>query len=110
MEPSLNLTPHRGPSVWDVPEAESHAWMFGLAAGAAVAALALGAGSGRRGRMAGIAAGATLATLALTYVPIRRRLETLRVQTQTRSRIREGEQLDHTLRQSFPASDPTAVP
>ncbi len=107
MEPSLNLTPRRGPSVWDVEAETSHVQLFGLAAGVALAALAFGAGSGRRGRIAGIAAGATL---ALMYGSLYRRLETLRIQTQTRRRIREGEQLDHTLRQSFPASDPTAVP
>lgn len=103
MEPSLNLTPQRGPSVWSRNTAPQY-WPLALA-GLSLVALSRRAAS-HRGWLAGL--GAAAAAYSLMQGPLRTRVELMRVHC--RERERATEPLDSTLKDSFPASDPVAAP
>lgn len=108
MEPSINLTPLRGPSVWNEPNTRSTPLhMAAAATGAAIAMLAWHTAPPRRFWIAGLgAAGATAALLAGSFGD---RAERAIAGAKARSQARRHEPLDSTLKDTFPASDSPAV-
>ena len=110
MEPSMNLTPHRGPSVWENNASLERARPLHLAAaatGAAITALAWRTAPPRRVWIAGLGAAGTVAALMAT--PFGGRAERAIASMKARRQVRETEPLDKTLKDTFPASDAPAV-
>ena len=112
MEPTLNLTPHRGPSVWNEPEARARTMHFaaaaaGAAAGVAITALAWRATPPRRFWIAGLGAASALG--ALVAGTLGDRASTAVAGLTAKRRARTSDSLDRTLKATFPASDAPAV-
>jgi len=108
VESSLNLTPHRGPSVWDTRAPRTRPIHLATAvAGIAVTALAWRASSRRRFWMAGLGAASTVA--ALMAGSFGDRADRALASARAKSRARSVEPLDRTLKDTFPASDAPAV-
>lgn len=103
MDPSMNLTLHRGPSVWDSPRA-TPLHLAAAVAGVVTTALAWRAAPPHRFWIAGLAAaGATAALLA------GRTGDRALAAVQARRRAHSHDALDSTLKDTFPASDAPAV-
>jgi hypothetical protein len=105
---SLNLTPHRGPSVWDEPQ--PHATPLHLAAaatGLAITAMAWRAAPPRRFWIAGLGAAGAMA--ALMSGRLGDRAGQAMAAAKARRQARGNEPLDRTLKETFPASDSPAV-
>ena len=104
MSTSLNLTLKRGPSVWDEPRTSPTNWRaYGIAAGAAIASLALRPRANRHWLIgAGLGVVGTF-LLAGRFISIaqagRRKLDVVR-------RLRNDHLVDAASEDSFPASDP----
>ena len=107
MEPSLNLTPERGPSVWTERTTRSSVAPIAAAAGVALVALAWRASPARRFWIAGL--GTAGAVAALLSGPLGDCADRALAGAKARVRGRRREPLDDTLNDSFPASDAPAV-
>jgi hypothetical protein len=104
MSSPLNLTLKRGPSVWDEPSRSPANWRAcGVAAGAALATLALHPRANRRwliGAGLGVVATFLLAGRFISTVQAgRRKLDVVRT-------VRNDHLVDAASEDSFPASDP----
>jgi len=102
---NLNLTRKQGPSVWDEPRPQASTWRtYGMAAGAMVAAFALGRRRVNRPWAIGLALGVAGAALFAD------RLSSMLTSCAERLQIRSGARndlVDRATEDSFPASDPT---
>jgi hypothetical protein len=108
VEPSINLTPHRGPSVWETPAERARPLHLAAAAtGAAITALAWRTAPPRRFWIAGL--GAAGAVAALMATPLGGRAEKALASVKAKRRAAASEPLDKTLKDTFPASDAPAV-
>lgn len=107
MNAPMNLTPQRGPSVWEKPAYTTNPARLGtIAAGAALVGLGWPLGSTR----ARIVTGAGLLLMALGLSGKLAGASPFRTAKDWLSRDRQGEaDLDDALDASFPASDPPAV-
>ncbi len=108
MEPTMNLTPHRGPSVWDASESRGTTMhMAAAAAGMAITALAWRTTPPRRFWIAGL--GAASAIGALMAGTLGDRAAAAVAGMKSRARARATDPLDRTLKETFPASDAPGV-
>jgi hypothetical protein len=108
VNPPLNLTPQRGPSVWGEPPHQTTSWP--LAALGAGSLLTIGAWctvAPKRFWIAGLGVGGL--ALALLNGPFAPALDEVRGRARVRRQARDADPLDRTLEESFPASDPPAV-
>jgi hypothetical protein len=105
MTASLNLTPARGPSVWERPEAIAEPWQAATLVGGAILA---GCAWPFRSRTSRLLGGAGLLTMA---VALTGKWDTVAVESlrQWLKAMRDGDdEVDRTIDASFPASDPAS--
>lgn len=103
MDAPLNLTPARGPSVWDKPRQSTDPWQV---AAVATGVLLVTAGWPFRSRASQLAASAGLVGLALGLRGDRLPAALASLRHWFVVGKDADEQLDQTLEASFPASDP----
>jgi hypothetical protein len=119
MDTPRNLTPERGPSVWDKPPGPSSYWPI-----VALAAVAVAAGVAWRYRSFGkalVVKGAGLGGMVLGFAtsPAGRRFASILMERWSNTRrpaevvrLRDGrlvDDVDDALEDTFPASDPPAL-
>jgi hypothetical protein len=106
MDASLNLTPARGPSVWDKPQPTVDPWRV---AAITTGLVLMGAGWPYRSRAGQVRTGLGLLALALGMRCEGRIPSAVVSMKQWMNQDRHVEaQVDRTLEESFPASDPPA--
>jgi len=104
----MNLTPHRGPSVWESSSEHSRpVYLAAAATGAALTVLAWRLSPPRRFWIAGLTAAGTVA--ALMAAPLGAHAERTVAGLKARRQANNTEPLDSTLNDTFPASDAPAV-
>lgn len=107
MDVPLNLTPSRGPSVWDAPARTTEPWQIAtIMSGAAL----VGYGWPFRSPATRMIAGAGFTALALGLIAefVDTRTFTTSIKRWAKVERDKDDDLDRTLRESFPASDPPA--
>lgn len=108
MKPTMNLTPHRGPSVWETPESGPDGLrLVAAAAGIMLTGLAWRTAPPRRFWIAGL--GAASAVAALMSRALSTRAETAVAGLRAKRNARRHGPLDATLKETFPASDAAAI-